>query len=218
MGSSQCWPLCEHRGILIAAAGEGRGTGIGEPSVAETKTFPSSISAPKRTRPGQAAEDREKMAQKLIKATRITASGGRESRAWQRIPALNLHGSKSLSVNPLVLLTGEEALQALRTAALLGGLPLTSQTDLCLPQQTGRCWLGSRRWCTAPPSSPSPSSPPVSFKRRGITATTAERKIHLGFQTGPRWETQERHKKHTHTKPPNHRSFQTELPVSQTAQ
>lgn len=63
------------------------------------------------------------MAQKLIKATRITASGGRESRAWQRIPALNLHGSKSLSVNPLVLLTGEEALQALKDRSAAGGAP-----------------------------------------------------------------------------------------------
>lgn len=53
---------------------------------------------------------------------------------------------------------------------------LTSQTDLCLPQQTGRCSLGSRRWCTDPLSSPFPLSQPVSFKRRGIIITKQQRR------------------------------------------
>lgn len=78
-------------------------------------------------------------------------------------------------------------MQALRPAVLPGGHPLTSQTDLCLPRQTGRCWPGSRRWCTAPPSSPFPLSPPVSFKRRGITATTTttNRRSTVDSKQGP---------------------------------
>lgn len=65
------------------------------------------------------------MAQNSLRLKRITASGGRESRAWQRIPALNLHRSKSLSINPARLRAayGRVGFAGIKARGAAGGAP-----------------------------------------------------------------------------------------------